>query len=147
MNVFSTTHRKRTTAFVVLLLWVFSVAAGIVNACALDAPRASAGHANEAPASVGAAHAWVASHDRAILGNGDDPDGFGAPCLRVCEDSAQALPKLQSGMDQNAPAQMPPPSVFWTVAAQAVWPADWVDRMPPATRAVPIRVRLVRLAL
>ena len=147
MNVFSTAHRRRTTAFVVLLLWVFSVAAGIVNACVLDAHQAPAGRAADVAAGDAVVPSLVATHGRAILEHGDDLDGSGAPCLKVCESNSQALPKLQSVMDQGVLAQMPPPTVFWTLAAQAVLPADWVDRMPPATRVVPIRVRLVRLAL
>lgn len=147
MNAFSTTRRKRTAAFVVLLLWVFSVAAGIVNACVLDAHEAPTGRTAEAPASATVAASLVASHGRAILDHGDDLDESGAACLKVCEGNSQALPKMQSGMHQSVLAQMPPPSVFWTLAAQAVWPADWVESMPPAARTVPIRVRLVRLAL
>lgn len=147
MNVFSSAHRKRTTAFVVLLVCVFSVAAGIVNACVLDAHRAPAGHTAKAATSDTVAPSLATSHSGAILGHGDDSDSSDAPCQKVCENNAQALPKLQSGMDQNVLAQMPPPDVFWTLAAQAVWPADLVDSMPSATREVPIRVRFVRLAL
>lgn len=148
MNVFSTAHRKRTTAFVVLLLWMFSVAAGIVNACVLDGPYAAAGHVGEASARATGTPSWVTSHSGAILGLGVDSDRSEAPCLKVCENSSQALPKLQSGIGHDVLAQMPPPPpVSWSVAAQVVLTADWVDRMPPATRAVPIRIRLARLAL
>ena len=147
MNVFTTTRRNRATAFVVLLLWAFSVAAGIVNACVLDAPQGHTGRAAEAAASATEVPSFAATHGRAILAHGDDSEDAAAPCLKVCESNSQALPKLHSGMDQSVLAQMPPPAVFWTVAAQAVLPPDWGDGMPPATRTVPIRVRLVRLAL
>ena len=147
MNVFSTAHRRRTTAFVVLLLWVFSVAAGIVNACVLDAPRASTGHTNEAPASVAVVLSLVASHDRAILGSGDDSDGSGAPCLKICDNNSKSLPKPQSATDQIDLTQMPPPSAFWPVAEQTVLVTDQFGRMPPPASAVPIRTHLARLAL
>ena len=148
MNVFSTAPaRNRTTAFVVLILWMFTVGAGIVNACMLDARQAYTANSVESLTKVTAAHSMVASHGRALPDHVDDSDRSGLQCLKVCDNSVQTPPKLQSGIDQTPAAQMPPPSAFWPALAPAVVVSDGLDEVLPIARAVPIRIRFARLAL
>lgn len=147
MNVLLTAYRKRACAVVVLLLWTLTVATGIVNACVLDARQAQKANYVESLNTDTAAPLSVGSHAGVLGQHGDNSDGSGAPCLKVCDDSSQSLPKPQSGIDQNDLAQMPPPSAFWARAAQAVLVTDQVGRLPPPASVIPIRTHLGRLAL
>lgn len=140
--------RLRRLAACVLVLWLFALTSGVVNACvvasglrhaahavAADAARDHAAHAVQATAAHGAQH----EHE-----GQDDPP----PCERLCDEPAapaQADKQQGSGL-----------SGFWLAAAPLPsfqqWPAVArsapLARAAPASRtAIPIPIAYLRLAL
>ena len=131
MKRFSYVQRKRNTAFMMLLLWLFAVSSGIVNACALE-PHGTA-------VTVGYA-ATLVGHDGTL-------DASMAPCPKVCDDSSQALIKLQAFFDLADSGPALPESMLWAAAMQVVLAHRHTDSSPTATSEPPVRVRYSRLAL
>ncbi len=131
MNRFSFTRAKRNTAFVVLLVWLFALAAGVANACLLDGPGFPS-HAAAAESS----------------GTGDEAlHSSDAPCLKVCDDGSKSLPKPQSGLDPANPGPAPLMVIVWTTAIPGVLASGLMADMPNRLPELPIRVRYPRLAL
>ena len=63
MNSFSNHRAKRNTTLVALLVWVFALASGMVNACLLEMPGKHA-HAVASHSSDGPGPTWHASTPR-----------------------------------------------------------------------------------
>lgn len=141
MSFFSTSRTKRTTAFVVLLVWLFAVASGVANACLLEEPgphpHLATGHA---PA--------VLDDDAGVVGDHhNDSDTSKESCLKVCDDGSKAPVKLHTGFDLTDPGMAPLVAIAWSAAAPVVTgPSPRVDLQPPIG-GPPLRVRYSRLAL
>lgn len=145
-----TTQAKRSTAFVMLLFWLFALTSGVVNACILEGGAAHGDHG--APGHLHSAMAATEGSDEpAVATNDHDADELSskASCLRVCDDSSQALAKLSSGMvDPVDPGSAPLfMAVIWTTAAPAASGLSRADDFPPPRPREPISIRLLRLAL
>ena len=146
MKLFSNTSAKRNTAFMVLLVWLFSLVSGVANACLLE-ERGTHSHV----ATVGyseAAHALaiLPAHAGAVADHVDESH-FKAPCLKVCDDGSRSLPKPDLKVAQPAPGSAPLVAVLWTPATPVILAPRRTDDMQPATPGLPIRVRYSRLAL
>lgn len=143
MSLFSNTHAKRTTAFVVLLAWLFAVVSGIANACMLEAPG---------PAShVATAQGHAALPGQAEVGALDDHHGGSGTskesCLKVCDEGSKAPVKLHTGFDLTDPGIAPLVAIVWNAsAAIASVPSLRFDPQPPLG-GPSLRVRYSRLAL
>ena len=147
MNLFSNPRAKRTTAFVVLLGWLFAVASGVANACLLEGPGTHSHSAAAGPAKTGHARALLAGHVGAVDGHDDDSDTSKESCLKVCDDGSIALVKLQTGFDLSDPGMAPLVAMGWNAAAPVLSaPCRLVDLQPPIV-GPPFRVRYSRLAL
>jgi hypothetical protein len=88
-------RQLRRTARVTLVVWLFALVAGVVNACALT-PDGSAGR-GVAPAS----HVEIAEHAAAedayvVAGHVGDHghDADKANCLKFCDDGSSAIAKV-----------------------------------------------------
>jgi len=141
MRLISNTRAKRSTAFVMLLVWVFAVASGVANACLLEAPGSDShlgtGHVPDVSAGVAEA---ADDHD-------DDSVTSKESCLKVCDDGSQAPVKLHTGFDLTDPGVAPLVAVVWNSTAPVVWGhSSRVDLQPPIV-GPPLRVRYSRLAL
>ena len=146
MKLFSNTLAQRKAATMVLLAWLFALVSGVANACLLETPTT---HAHVvAAASAGAyASAVTAGHTGAVADHGDKSPIAKAPCLKVCDDSSNALP-TQPGMAQADTGPAPLIRVLWLVAAAddaAAFPIG--DAAGLALPELPLRVRYSRLAL
>ena len=139
MNLFSNTRAKRTTAFVVLLVWLFAVASGVANACLLEGPGT---HSHSA-----AAGAAKAGHAGAVHGHDDDSDTSKESCLKVCDDGSIALVKVQTGFDLTDPGMAPLVAIVWSAAVPVVSMRLRPVDLQPAIVGPPFRVRYSRLAL
>lgn len=143
-----TRTRLRRLAACVLLLWLFGLTSGVVNACVVASGLRHAAHAAAAEAAqdratpaadAAAAAGWQHDHD----GHHEKP-----PCERLCDEPAAPT---QADKQQASPL-----SGFWLAAAPLAsvpqWPA--MVRTAPLARgatasrtAIPIPIAYLRLAL
>ena len=145
MKRLSDIRRNRNTALVMLLLWLFAVSSGIVNACVLQPHGTDAHLAGVQPSTH--ATAPIAGHAETLVGHDGSLDASMAPCLKVCDDSSRALVKLQLLFDWADPDPALTDSMLWAAALPLVSVQRHMDTPPAATSEPPVRVRYSRLAL
>ena len=146
MKPFSNTFAKRKAVVLVLLTWLFALASGVANACLLETPTT---HAHVVAAASEGTYASVvtAGHTGAVADHGDKSPTAKAPCLKLCDDSSNALP-TQLSMTHADMGPAPLTRVLWLVAAaDDVAPFPIGDAARPALPELPLRVRYSRLAL
>ncbi len=140
-----TRSRLRRFAASVLLLWLFGLASGIVNACVVTSGLRHAAHAVALEeAHDHGAHA-VAGH---AAGHDDDSNLSQPPCERLCDEPAAPT---QDDKQQSTPVAglwLPAPPL----AAVQTWDAPpmrfALPPSDPAERAgTPIPIAYLRLAL
>lgn len=149
MKLFSNTRSKRSTAWMMLLMWVFALVSGMGNACLLEV-RGTHAHAiaggvhHEVESSAhSAGHASEdAEHD------GDSHDSK-APCLKACDDGALSLLKQSVGADLSNPGLAVVVAFAWpvAVAVPVVSSPRRTNDLRPLASELPIRIRYSRLAL
>lgn len=139
MHIHFQTRTLRRTAFAVLLVWLFSVAAGVANACLLETPAASVVVLKVAVPEP--------SHPHALAGHSGESDPAKESCLKSCDGSTQALPKAQAGVDQSDPGPAPLVTTLWTASTQPVLASRQFDKLQLPAVGPPLRVRYSRLAL
>ena len=156
MKFFSNTGTQRKTAFAVLLVWLFALTSEVANACLLSVPAThsmattaawvntanTASTVETAPAPV-----ELAGHLKAHAGHDDDSNISKAPCLKVCDDGSQSVPKAHAAVDQTDPGPAPLVAILWTASAPAVESPRRLDDRQIPTAGPPLRVRYSRLAL
>jgi hypothetical protein len=98
------TTTNRTTASLMLAVWLFVLASGFANACMLEAPN-HGGHQPSSESSHTTAHVAAAAHE-----NEQTPN---APCLKACDEGSQAL-QGNYGVDSVDPGSPPLAAVIWT---------------------------------
>ena len=138
---------RRRGAFALLGIWLFALACGIANACAVQSPAKA--HAHDHAAHRHAAVAEPGHIATQVPGDRDDaPDDTAqgqAACIKACDESAQSL--LKHG-------KWTPETDSDAVAIPA-WPAQPGPKAEPRARfidsapsrpSVPIRAWLSRLA-
>ena len=147
MKILFPTSAMRHTAFLVLLVWLFAMGSGMVNACLLEA-RGSQSHVATASSSE-TAHAPVAftDHEEAVVGHGHDSEPAKAPCLKVCDDESRSLLKQQSGVGPTELGPAPLVAILWTVTTSVASAPLRMDDRQPLAPELPLRVRYARLAL
>ena len=145
MKPFSNTFAKRKAVVLVLLTWLFALASGVANACLLETPTAPA-HVVAAGFGQARVLAVMAGHMGAVADGGHESSAAEAACLKVCDDSSNALVS-QPSMAQADAGPAPLVRVIWLVAvADRVAPSQTGDLWPSATK-LPLRLRYSRLAL
>ena len=145
-----TTQAKRSTACVMLLLWLFALTSGVVNACILEVGRAQNHHgALELAHATTVVTAGSDEHAGTTDNHPAEELSSKASCLKVCDDSSQALAKLASGSVDPADPGLAPllVTVAWTTTALVASGLDRVADFPPPRPREPISIRLLRLAL
>lgn len=145
MKPFSNTFAKRKAAVVVLLAWLFALASGVANACLLETPTTHA--LVTTAASDGAlVLAVMAGHSRAVADGDHESSSAEAPCLKVCDESSNALVS-QPSMAQADAGPAPLVRVLWPVAVTDRLAPSQTGDPRPATTKLPLRLRYSRLAL
>ena len=145
MKPFSNTFAKRKAVAMVLLTWLFALASGVANACLFETATTHA-HVVAAASEGARVSAVMAGHTGAIADDGDESSTAKAPCLKVCDESSNALVS-QPNMTQADTGPAPLVKVLWPVsAADRVAPSPTGDPWPTATK-LPLRLRYSRLAL
>lgn len=147
MKLFSNTRARRSTIFMVLLVWLFALASGVANACLLEA-RQTHSHVATAASSEAAAHASVIlpGHTGAVA-DGMGEQQFKAPCLKVCDDGTRSFPKQDGAVAQNDAGLALLVQVLWGKVAPSIPTLHHIDAEQPATPELPIRIRFSRLAI
>ena len=145
MKPFSNTFAKRKAVVMVLLTWLFALASGVANACLFETPTTHV-HVVAAASEGARVSAVMAGHTGAVADDGDESSTANAACLKVCDESSNALAtQLSRALADTGPA--PLVKVLWPVAAaDRVAPSPPGDPWPTATK-LPLRLRYSRLAL
>ena len=144
---FANTHAKRGTSFIVLLMWLLALAAGVANACLLEARGTHGRDATAGTSRASIALATAAVHVGAVADH-NDPDTSKAPCLKVCDDVSQTLIKPQpSTFDLTHPGPPLLVRVVSTGAVREVAMSRRGDSLLQSSPELPIRLRHLRLAL
>lgn len=149
MNTLFDRRFLRTTAWAMLVVWVFVLSVGVANACLLEQPGAHR-HASTSGAIAAEASSVHAGHRVLRVADGDHPEqrAAKAPCLKVCDDTPQSPIKAASTPNFDAPALVETYRNPWHVSA--VLPGVGV-RQAVAARFVPTgpppRVAFSRLVL
>ena len=149
MTNFSKTCVNRTSAFALLLVWVFALISGVANACLLESSgmTAKAG-AIEQINQLAAAQVSLSSH-AAIESDSDraeDEHISKQPCLKVCDDSSRSLPNKYSAgqIDPGFPIII---AVLWSLAEPIRLQYKQPSRTQRAASLLPLRVLYSRLSL
>ena len=148
MKQLSNTSTKRNTAFVVLLVWLFALASGVVNACLLEVRETHSHAAATAFLDAAQVAVIVPAHAGAVA----DKTGVGeahlkAPCLKVCDESARSFPNQVLTAAHTDPGPAPLVMVLWNITAPDIPALGRIDDEQSATPDLPIRVRFSRLAI
>lgn len=126
MQSSSKTRFRRHTAWLVLMLWLFALSAGVANACLLERPGV--------PAHAAVEHGGVA----------DTP---ATPCLKVCDDGTRLLLKLPSGAGHPEPDAAALVAVVWSLTVPVAMAPRQLGHRLGGVAELPLRVRYSRLAL
>ena len=141
---------RRTTAVMALLMWLFALASGMVNACLLEVRETHSHAAASATLSFDTVQmpAIVPGHAGAVAdGKAADESHSKASCLKVCDDGARALPSLVSAVAHMDPGPALLVQVVWRTVAPDILALRQIDDPQPSTPDLPIRVRFSRLAI
>jgi hypothetical protein len=147
MKPFSNRRTKRSTAFAMMLVWLFALASGMANACLLASPETHA-HATKAGhhEAAGSSHA-LAGHPAGVDDHDDDVDAAKESCLKTCDDGSNGPVKLQIGSDLSDPGAAPLVAIVWDSSTSTAPLSFSLDDMPPPLVGPPFRVRYSRLTL
>jgi hypothetical protein len=148
MKPISSTRVKRSSTFLVLLVWLFALASGIANACLLEAHGT---HSHVAPvtqaSALGAMPEISAGHAGVIASHDVGAEASEVVCLKVCDDDSQSLLKQPSSFDLTDPGLGLFVAVVWIAAVLNLSaPSRANDPGQPVSR-LPLRTRFSRLAL
>jgi hypothetical protein len=144
----SSPHRLRRFAACVLLVWLFGLASGIVNACIVSSQlrQSDAGEAATVLAHAAVAGDEMAAMDHDMAGHDHGAKTQPRACERLC-DAPAAVPDKTVGQALGAFWLAPAP-----LPAVAVRPLAQVAAVPPSNEprwaaTVPISIAFLRLAL
>ena len=131
----------------VLLAWLFAMAAGWANACLLQergthwhgpsddgSPTAQVPHVSPGHVGVDADHAENAGPGKSA-------------CLKVCADDSESVIKLASSVDLADVTMALPVSLVWPAPLAVAQQDNAGLALPEPSPGVPLRTRFVRLAL
>ena len=145
MKPFLNTFAKRKAVAMVLLTWLFALAAGVANACLLETPTTHA-HIAAAASDGTRVVAVMAGHTGAVAEGSHESSSAKASCLKVCDETSNALIG-QPDRVEAAAGPAPLVQIMWLVAAADRVAPFQPDDLWPATTKLPLRLRYSRLAL
>lgn len=151
MRSLSNHQTRRRTAIAMLLVWLFVLASGVVNACALQ-DTGTHDHARpDETVAVALSTATIgitAGHLGIVASHDGDSDPSTPPCLKACDEGTHSLlTKAPSGTDLTDPGLAPLTAIVWIAlpSVDAV-PRRDIDAQPPPS-GPPARLRFSRLTL
>ena len=138
---------RRSTAWLMLCVWMFALGSGIANACALEV-RGPHTHAM-----AGGVHPEVASLTHAAEDAGVDSDHDGhshdskIPCLKACDEGSLSLLKHSAIPDLTDVGAAFVVGFGWVPPAPVLSASSRAHHLRPLSSGPPLRIRYVRLAL
>lgn len=147
MNRFMNHRTRRRTAWLMLFVWMFALASGVANACALEA------RGSHTDAMVAGDRSDVASWAHAAEDSGADLDHDGdshdskAPCLKACDEGSLSLLKHSVVPDLTDPGAAFVVAFAWAVSVPVLSARSRAHHLRPLSSGPPLRVRYMRLAL
>lgn len=153
MNASFNRRIKRICAQVMLLVWLFALSSGVVNACLVEVrgthshPRAIVGAAGEHEEEITAGHRVVVHDVDAGIGQSHAAK---APCLKVCDEAPPSPIQARSAPqgDLDGPDLVPALPGAWSMPPSlegfGTRSSALARTAPPG---LPSRVRFSRLAL
>lgn len=137
MNLYRRALRR--TTWMILLVWLFALGAGVANAC-LSGTAGQGSHRSATVEQHGPSAAYTQQHEQ--------PDPSIAGCLKFCDEQSLAVTKIDQLVADGSPGMV---GVFYRAWAPAVVSAAAaqlsVDTRRPAHVALPIVARPHRLTL
>ena len=147
MNRFMNHRTRRSTAWLMLCVWTFALAAGIANACVLEVrgSHTQSIAAGDHPEVKSLAHAAEdagadSDHDR----DSHDPK---TPCLKACAERSLSLLKHSFVPDLTDPGAAFVVAFAWAVPVPVLSARSRAHDLRPVSPGPPLRIRYVRLAL
>lgn len=144
--MFGRRKRLRLAAIHMLLVWLFALGTGIVNAC-IVAPEAR--HAEMTALAALDEGMEMHGHDHAAMAQDDPlPDAGMAPCAKFCAEEATSVPVAKLLSDPLHALWLAPPSTVTLVVAAT--PQVLRIASAPAALAsarIPIPIAFLRLTL
>lgn len=146
MNRFMNHRTRRSTAWLMLCVWTFALAAGIANACALEV------RGSHTPAMTAGEHPEVASSAHAAEDKGADSDhdahshSSKASCLKACDEGSLPLLKHSVVGDLTDPGAAFVVASGWAVSLPVLSASSRAHHLWPLSLGPPLRIRYVRLA-
>ena len=132
----------------VLLVWLFALASGVVNACLLEARETHQQVAAAAFFDAPQVSVLLSDHAGAVADESDVGESHPkAPCLKVCDDGSRSFPNQVLKAAHADPGPAFPVLVLWRTTALDVPALRQTDDEQPALPELPIRVRFSRLAI
>ena len=150
MNSFSNHRAKRNTTLVALLVWVFALASGMMNACLLENPGK---HAHAVASHSSDAHHAHSDGDSALVGDAipvdhdDAADASKESCLKACDDGSNAQIKPNTGVDLTDPGLATFVVFAWNAATPVASAQSRFDQLQVPVVGPPFRLRYSRLTL
>jgi hypothetical protein len=138
--------RVRRLAAQVLLVWLFALATGIVNACVIS-PQAMTGKA----VTIGAVamQATPADHsgDCPDCPDASSPGAAHGPCAKFCVDGASSVPSAKHAFDPWPALDIAPVPTMALTAEPAPRAADRSDAAPHPLARLSVSIAYLRLTL
>ena len=141
---------RRHTAWMMLLVWLFALASGAANACALEV-RGS--HSHGAPAvhlsatdvglETASGHAAGTAHDE----HDTDTESTKESCLKACDAGSQSLLKQPSSLDSPHLERAPFAVTAWAAELDVSTLIGRAHDLRLPEHGPPVRVLFSRLAL
>jgi hypothetical protein len=133
-----------------LLVWLFALTSGIVNACLIEPAAHQAAHA-AGPAADAQTQAAASEHAAAMAGHQHHqppPASDKAPCAKFCADGSTSTPVGKPQIDPLGGAWLAPLPTRSLAVQAALAPADAFDTVVPVSiLRVPIPIVFLRLTL
>ena len=146
----SNSRNRRHTAWMMLLVWLFTLASGAANACVLEV-RGS--HSHGAPAAhlsamgvgleTAAGHAAGSAHDE----HDTDTEPTKDSCLKACDAGSQSLLKQPPSLDSPHLALAPFTTTAWAAELDVSTLVGRAHDLRLPEHGPPVRVLFSRLAL
>ena len=150
MKRFLNSRIQRTTTAITLFVWLFGLASGIANACALEETRGMRAHSHVAGLEESPHAHGVTERSAQATDINDDIDAsptFKSLCLDACDERTNTLPKQDAPLDPPLLAPLAVIAIVW-IANQPIVSTVRLDRDNHADPfGIPIRVRYSRLTL
>jgi len=146
MKFCPTRRAMRSTAFVVLLMWLFALATGVANACLLEvsATRHDGGTTASSETVVAGR---LAGHAQAAASYNYDSGASKTPCLTPSEDGSRLAPNVLSRMEHTDPGPALVTALRWSAVMAVPSTPLRIARLAPRVSGLPVELQFARLAL